>query len=83
MRSSSSGLRSPALKTHEEMRRLQAAMVDVPLFEVDIGFLAKDVCISSTYTLDFGQGIHDFTLSVNICVEETQNMLDSKASTDI
>jgi len=45
------------------------------LVKVDIGFLANQVGVSATYTFDFGEGIHDFLLSINVGVEETQDEL--------
>lgn len=48
---------------------------NAPLVEVHIGLFADNVGVSTTNTLDLGQGVHDFTLSVNIGVEQTQNVL--------
>jgi hypothetical protein len=31
----------------------------IPLVEIDIGFLANQVGVSASNTLDFGQGVHD------------------------
>ena len=47
----------------------------IPLVEVDIGLLADQVGVSATDTLDFGQSVHNFPLTVDIGVEETQNVL--------
>ncbi|KAI6772032.1 hypothetical protein HG530_002990 [Fusarium avenaceum] len=46
----------------------------VPLVQIDIGLLADQVRVSATDTLDLGQGVHDLLLSVNIGVEETENL---------
>lgn len=46
----------------------------VPLVQIDIGLLADQVRVSATDTLDLGQGIHNLLLSVNIGVEETENL---------
>jgi len=43
--------------------------------QVNIGLLANDVGVATTDTLDFGQGVHDLALAINIGVEETQNVL--------
>ena len=50
--------------------------VDIPLVEVDIGLLADQVGVAATDTLDLGQGVHDLLLTLNIGVEETQNVLE-------
>jgi len=57
---------------------LQFVRVEVAstLVEIDIGLLAYQVGIPPAHTFDFGQGIHDFSLSVDIGVEETKNVLE-------
>ena len=50
--------------------------INVPLVEVDIGLLADQVGVAATDTLDLGQGVHDLLLTLNIGVEETQNVLE-------
>lgn len=50
--------------------------LNVPLVEVDIGLLADQVGVAATDTLDLGQGVHDLLLTLNIGVEETQNVLE-------
>lgn len=49
---------------------------NVPLAEVDIGLLADQVGVTTTNTLDLGQGVHDLLLAVNIGVEQTQDVLE-------
>lgn len=49
---------------------------NAPLAEINIGLLADQVGIPATNTLDLGQGVHDLLLTVNIGVEETQNVLE-------
>ena len=51
--------------------------VDIPLVEVDIGLLANQVGVSSTNTLDSGHGVHNLFLSIDVRVEETQDLLAS------
>ena len=46
------------------------------LVEVDVGLFADQVGVSATNTLDLGQCIHDFAFTVNIGVEETENVLE-------
>lgn len=49
--------------------------MDAPLVEVNIGLLADQVGVPSSNTLDLGQGVHDLALSINVGVEQTQNVL--------
>ena len=44
------------------------------LAEVDVGLLADDVGESSTNTLDLSESVHDLALSINVGVEETQDV---------
>ena len=46
------------------------------LVEVDISLLADQVGVSATNTLDLGQGVHDFTLAIDVGVEQTENVLE-------
>jgi len=41
------------------------------LAEVHIGFLADQVGVATTDTLDFGQGVHDFLLAIDVGVEKS------------
>ena len=50
--------------------------VGLPLLEVDVGLLADDVCVSSSDSLDLGQGVHDLPSSINVGVEESENVLE-------
>jgi hypothetical protein len=50
-------------------------MVHSPLVEVNIGLLANNVGVTTTNTLDLGQGEHDLALSLNVGVKETENVL--------
>lgn len=59
------------------MQSCQVVVVsNVPLAEVDIGLLADQVGVTTTNTLDLGQGVHDLLLAVNIGVEQTQDVLE-------
>ena len=78
IRSSSSEVTSPALKTVRSVMCLQLKSC-IPLVQVDIGFLADQVGVSSAHTLDFGQGVHDLLLAIDIGVEDTENELDYKS----
>ena len=46
-----------------------------PLVEIDICLLADNVGVTTANTLDLSQGVHDLALSIDVCVEETQNVL--------
>lgn len=76
-RSSSSELSSPALATIN--RELKSATGrsrnNAPLVQIDIGLLTDDVGVSPTNTLDLSQGVHNFTLSIDIGVQQTENVL--------
>lgn len=50
------------------------------LGEVDIGLLADQVRVSATDTLDLGQGVHDLLLSIDVCVQQTDDVLEAVAS---
>ena len=54
---------------------LEEINLGLPFLEVDVSLLAYEVGISATNTLDFGQSVHNFPLTVDIGVEETQNVL--------
>lgn len=65
--------------SHPRSKTLQSRQVvcmNVPLAEVDIGLLADQVGVTTTNTLDLGQGVHDLLLAVNIGVEQTQDVLE-------
>ena len=47
------------------------------LVQVDIGLLAANVGVTTTDTFDGGQGVHDLVLSINVGVENTQDVLES------
>ena len=49
--------------------------VDVPLVEVDIGLFANQVGVTSADTLDLRQGVHDLAFTVDIGVQQTENVL--------
>jgi hypothetical protein len=48
---------------------------DSPLVHIHISLLADQVGISSTNTLDFGQGEHDLSCTLDVGVQETENVL--------
>ena len=78
-RSSSSELSSPALVIENCELQIPSYELrnDAPLIQIDIGFLADDVGVSSTNTLDLSQGVHDLALSIDVGVQQTENVLDT------
>jgi hypothetical protein len=54
--------------------RLQA-IDTVPLVQINISLLAGNVGITTTNTLDGSQSNHNLVLTINVGVEETQNVL--------
>lgn len=49
-------------------------VICVPLVQVDIGLLADQVGVTTTDTLDLGEGVHHLLLAINVGVEETQDL---------
>lgn len=47
----------------------------VPFVHVNISLFADKVGITTTNTLDVSHGVHDFFFTINVGVEETQNVL--------
>ncbi len=74
-RSSSSELSSPALQWHYNLHLVRLHRSCSPLVEVNISLLADNVGVTTTNTLDLGQGVHDLALSIDVGVEETQDVL--------
>jgi hypothetical protein len=70
---------STRTKTKVGRQMIKASIVGrrgVPLVQVDISLFDDDVCISAANSPDFCQGEHDFVLSINVRVEETQDVLE-------
>jgi hypothetical protein len=76
IRSSSSDVISPALSNTLVLALRPLYLVCIPLVQVDISLLADQVGVSSTHTLDPGQGIHNLLLAIDVGIEETQDELD-------
>lgn len=55
---------------------LHCSCYSSPLVKINIGLLADDVGVSTTDTLDLGQGVHRLALSINVGVEETENVVE-------
>lgn len=67
MRSSSSEVISPALYLPLVVARFTSR--HSPLVQINVGFLADQVRVSSPNTLDLRQGVHDLLLSIDVRVE--------------
>lgn len=79
IRSSSSEVISPALQGRwlaSLWHSRSLSISSIPLVQVDIGFLADQVGVAATDTLDSGQGIHDLLLAIDVGVEKTEDELD-------
>ena len=48
---------------------------DAPFVQIDVSLLTDDVGVPSTDTLDFGQGVHDLALSIDVSVQQTEDVL--------
>lgn len=46
------------------------------LLQVDIGLLANQVGVSSAHTSNLGQGVHDLDSTIDVGVQQTQNVLE-------
>jgi hypothetical protein len=40
--------------------------VNIPLVEVHVRLLADQVAVAAAHALDFGQGVHDFLLAIDL-----------------
>lgn len=76
IRSSSSDVISPALSHVNFCHCALNFSVGLPLGQINIGLFADQVRVSSTDTLDSGEGVHNFLLAIDVGVEETQDELD-------
>ena len=50
------------------------------LAQINIGLLADQVGVAATDTLDLGQGVHDLLLAIDVCVQQTDDVLEAVAS---
>jgi hypothetical protein len=48
---------------------------NTPLVEINVCLLANQVGVPTTNTLNLSQSVHDFTFSIDVCVEETEDVL--------
>jgi len=56
--------------------KLFGGEVTSALGQIDIGLLADQVGVSATDTRDLGQGVHDLLLSIDVCVQQTDDVLE-------
>lgn len=47
-----------------------------PFIQIDIGFLADQIRVSTAHALDLGESVHDLLLAVDIGVKETEDELE-------
>jgi len=60
----------------DETLKLLRGELTGALVQVDIGLLAHQVGVATTDTLDLGQGVDDLLLAVDVCVEQTQDVVE-------
>lgn len=61
----------------EKILRFEAChLKDLPFVEIHIGFLADQVGVTASHTLDFSQGVHDLLLAIDVGVKETEDKLE-------
>ena len=60
--------------------KLLRGEVTSTLAEINIGLLADQVGVSATDTLYLGQGVHDLLLSIDVRVQQTDDVLEAVAS---
>ena len=46
-----------------------------PFVEINVCLLADQVGVTATDTLDLSQGVHDLSLSIDVGVKQTQDVL--------
>ena len=49
---------------------------NLPLVQIDVGLLAHQIRVAASHTLYLRQGVHDFLLAVDVCIEETEDELE-------
>lgn len=72
--------RQRRLNDLDEALQLVRVELASALVQVDIGFAADDVGIATTDTLDLGQGVHDLATTIDVGVEQSQNVIAVLAS---
>jgi hypothetical protein len=65
------------LEDSDDTLELFGGEVTSTLLEVDIGLLADQVGVSATDTLDLGHGVHDLLLSIDVRVQQTDDVLEA------
>jgi hypothetical protein len=61
----------------DDTLKLFGGEVTSALAEVDIGLLADQVGVAATNTSDLGQGVHDLLLSIDVRVQQTDDVLEA------
>jgi len=61
----------------DDTLKLFGGEVTSALGKIDIGLLADQVGVSATDTRDLGQGVHDLLLSIDVCVQQTDDVLEA------
>jgi len=61
----------------DDTLKLFGGEVTSALVQINIGLLADQVGVSATDTRDLGQGVHDLLLSIDVCVQQTDDVLEA------
>ena len=61
----------------DETLKLFGGEVTSALLEIDIGLLADQVGVAATDTGDLGQGVHDLLLTIDVRVQQTDDVLEA------
>lgn len=64
----------------DDALKLLRGEVTGALGQIDIGLLAHQVGVAATDTLDLGQGVHDLLLAIDVCVQQTDDVLEAAPS---
>lgn len=62
-------------------KRVDAHGKPLPFVEIHIGLLAHQIGVSTSDPFDFRQGVHDFLLSLDVGIQETQDELEVRLFT--
>lgn len=71
---------SGVLEDGDDSLELFRGQITSTLGEVDIGLLANQVGVSAADTLDLGHSVHDLLLAINVCVQQTDDILETVTS---
>jgi hypothetical protein len=59
-----------------QKKKMCLSFQNIPLVQINIGLLADQVGVTTTNTLDLGQGVHNLLFAIDVGVEQTNNVLE-------